>query len=67
MEAPPTGFVRVHRSHAVNVDRVRSLRSRAGSRYEVELDGGVNAPVSRFQVRMVREMLKSASPALGKS
>lgn len=67
MESPPAGFLRVHRSHAVNVDRVRSLRSRAGSRYQVELDGGVTAPVSRFQVKSLRDLLQSAPPAPSKS
>ena len=67
MESPPAGFLRIHRSHAVNVDRVRSLHSRAGSCYQVELDGGVTAPVSRFQVKLIRDLLQSASPTPRKS
>lgn len=45
----PYGFVRVHRSHAVNVRRVRDIRPVAGGGWEVRMDPPVNRvlPVSR--------------------
>ena len=43
------GFVRIHRSHAVNVRRVREIRPVDGGGWEVRLDPPVNRvlPVSR--------------------
>jgi len=45
----PHGFVRIHRSHAVNVRRVREIRPVDGGGWEVRLDPPVNRvlPVSR--------------------
>ncbi len=42
------GFVRIHRSHAVNLARIRSIRPRHGEGWEVKLDPPVNRvlPVS---------------------
>ncbi len=47
----PHGFVRIHRGHAVNVRRVRTLRPADDGGWEVRLDPPVNRvlPVSRRQ------------------
>ena len=38
----PHGFVRIHRSYAVNLARIRSIRPRSGEGWEVKLDPPVN-------------------------
>jgi hypothetical protein len=43
----PTGFVRTHRSWAVNLIHVRGLRPAGSGDFQVELDDGTIAPVSR--------------------
>jgi len=46
------GFVRIHRSYAVNVARIRRVRPREGEGWEVKLDPPVNRvlPVSGARV-----------------
>jgi DNA-binding LytR/AlgR family response regulator len=57
----PNGFVRIHRSYVVNLDRVREIRLRAGDTndWEVKLDPPVNAvlPVSRTYYGRLRKVL----------
>ncbi|WP_323762304.1 LytTR family DNA-binding domain-containing protein [Maricaulis sp.] len=53
----PDGFVRNHRSHAVNLDHVEALTSAVGSRYQLVLTGGHQVPVSRREVARLREHL----------
>ncbi|NNE04995.1 MAG: LytTR family transcriptional regulator [Xanthomonadales bacterium] len=60
MENPPVNFVRVHRSFAVNLDKVRSLKSHEGSRYSAALENGREIPVSRYQVARLRERLSAS-------
>ncbi|MBT8063048.1 MAG: LytTR family transcriptional regulator, partial [Xanthomonadales bacterium] len=60
MENPPVNFVRVHRSFAVNLDKVRSLKSHEGSRYSAALENGREIPVSRYQVARLRELLSAS-------
>ena len=46
----PYGFVRVHKNHAVNLDRIREIRRRKkGADWELKLDPPVNRilPISR--------------------
>ena len=43
----PVGFLRVHRSAMVNVDRVRELRRPARGEWMLELVDGTELPVSR--------------------
>jgi hypothetical protein len=57
MEHIPDGFIRVHRSFAVNTKYIVALRSQEGSRYQVELEGGEKVPVSRYQVKELRAQL----------
>ncbi|MEO0424543.1 MAG: LytTR family DNA-binding domain-containing protein [Pseudomonadota bacterium] len=59
IEQAPAHLLRVHRSHAVNLDRARRLRSRKGSRYALELDDGTELPVGRSFVSAVRHSLTS--------
>ncbi|MBI1232917.1 MAG: hypothetical protein GC208_00245 [Alphaproteobacteria bacterium] len=53
----PDRFMRVHRSWAVDLDRVAALRTRAGSRYHLELHDGGEIPVGRARVDAVRQRL----------
>ncbi len=51
------GFVRIHRSHMVNPDRVVSAASRGGRVKEVSLSNGVNLPVSeRYSANVVSRL-----------
>jgi DNA-binding LytR/AlgR family response regulator len=55
------GFVRVHRSHVVNLDRIREIRLRRGdpNDWEIKLDPPVNLvlPVGREYVAALRKLL----------
>lgn len=53
----PRSFVRVHRSHIVNLDRVRALTPYDGSRYQVTLESGATLVSSRQRSRALRELL----------
>lgn len=55
-ELAPSGFVRVHRSALVNLDRVRALHT-DGSGAELELDDGSRVPVSRRSLSTVERAL----------
>lgn len=60
-------FVRIHRSHLVNLDRVSGLRTRGGRRW-VSLEGlAGELPVSRRRLPLVRALLevedRAAEPA----
>jgi DNA-binding LytR/AlgR family response regulator len=52
----PASFLRVHRSHIVNLDHVRGLRRMSG-RHVVELANGEEIPVSRARSREVTAKL----------
>jgi DNA-binding LytR/AlgR family response regulator len=58
----PHGFVRVHKSYLVNLDRVREVRLRKGddNDWELKLDPPVNSvlPVGREHVAGLRRMLR---------
>jgi DNA-binding LytR/AlgR family response regulator len=43
----PSGFLRTHRSWVVNPARVRALEPAGSGDYQLSLDGGETAPVSR--------------------
>ena len=58
MDNPPLGFIRVHRSYAVNKSRIKALRAAEGSKYWIELDGADDIPVSRYRVAEIREAMK---------
>src|SRR3546814_9256059 len=50
-------FMRIHRSHLVNLQEVHSLAAYTGSRYRLELKGGGELPVGRKWIKSVRRML----------
>jgi two-component system response regulator LytT len=54
----PPSFVRVHRSHIVNLEHVRALK-RAGGRQAIELSTGVELPVSRSRASEVASRLRT--------
>ena len=53
----PDEFVRVHRSHIVNLRCASTLKSLPGSRYQLVLDDGGVVPVGRTRVAEVRERM----------
>ncbi|GJL97785.1 MAG: DNA-binding response regulator [Hyphobacterium sp.] len=53
----PDRFMRVHKSHIVNLDRISAFRSTPGSRYLIELEGGNSVPVSRLQAPVLRKII----------
>jgi two-component system, LytTR family, response regulator len=57
----PTQFVRIHRSHLVNLDSVASIAPYDGSRFQVTLRGGTSIVASRQRSRVLRQLLHGAS------
>ncbi|HXV75914.1 MAG TPA: LytTR family DNA-binding domain-containing protein [Candidatus Polarisedimenticolaceae bacterium] len=53
----PDGFVRVHRSHVVNLTFARRLDVRSGGRYRLVLDDGSAVPVGRTRYAALRERM----------
>jgi DNA-binding LytR/AlgR family response regulator len=56
--ALPDHFMRVHRSHILNTNAIRAIRSLPGSRYRAEMTNGRQWPVSRRQVGRLRDRLR---------
>lgn len=52
----PYVFVRVHRSHVVNMDHVASWKPYDGSRFQITLRSGTTLLASRQRSRMLREL-----------
>jgi hypothetical protein len=57
-------FVRTHRSWAINAAHVRELRAVGAGDYEVELGGGIKAPLSRRFPEALRRLREPAGGAL---
>lgn len=57
----PGGFLRIHRSHIVNLTFVRSLAAMAGSRYQLALTDGSRLPVGRKWIASVRRAFADAT------
>jgi hypothetical protein len=57
----PDGFVRVHRSSIVNIDRVRQLRPQPNREFEILLDDGTRAKASRTYAGALEALFTSAS------
>jgi len=53
----PPSFVRIHRSHIVNIHCVRSFSTLGGSRYRVQLRTNETLPVSRHRFKAIRDLL----------
>jgi len=56
LPSPP--FVRIHRSHIVNLDHVLRITTRADARLCVEMSNGQCIPVSRDRARQVRRLVR---------
>ena len=52
----PKKFVRVHRTHIVNLDQVRAFRRDARGNLEAELLDGARVPVSRTKAQEIRSL-----------
>lgn len=52
-----SGFHRLHRSFAVNLEHVSEVKSETGSKYTARLSTGTEIPVSRKEVKAFKEML----------
>ena len=52
----PDLFLRVHRAHIVNLDRVRAFRPLDGGRMEAEMASGDRIPVSRRRASAIRAL-----------
>lgn len=59
----PDRFIRIHRSYAVNLAAVDSLKAEEGSRYWLTLKNGARLPVGRSQVARLRSAIKAAVAA----
>ena len=57
----PQNFVRVHRSFAVNLESVVSVKSTEGSRYWAHMKNQEKIPVSRYRVAELRALMKTDS------
>ncbi|WP_346992932.1 LytTR family DNA-binding domain-containing protein [Alteromonas gracilis] len=57
LETAPPEFVRVHKSYAVNVNVVLTLKSSTGSKYWAVMKNGQRIPVSRYRVAELRGRL----------
>jgi DNA-binding LytR/AlgR family response regulator len=53
----PARFLRIHRSHLVDVERVRALRGQGGGGLALEMEGGQRLPVGRRYRNAVRARL----------
>jgi two-component system LytT family response regulator len=53
---PNPPFIRVHRSHIVNLDYVERMTGLDGSRFEVVMKNGAIVPVSRARSREIRRL-----------
>jgi two-component system response regulator LytT len=56
----PPGFVRVHRSHIINVAHVKALRMLPNRRRVLVLSGDTAIPVSRSRTKAATDLLKGA-------
>jgi two-component system LytT family response regulator len=57
-ELPNPPFLRVHRSHIVNLDYVEQIDTIDNSRLEVRMTDGAVVPVSRVRAQSIRSMLR---------
>ncbi|MCU0626247.1 MAG: LytTR family DNA-binding domain-containing protein [Gemmatimonadaceae bacterium] len=57
LEVLPPTFVRIHRSHAIPLDRIVRLTSAGGGQHTVLLDDGTELPVARARIAELRARL----------
>ena len=53
-------FVRIHRSHIINLAHVTALRGGDGGRVEVEMRSGTRLPASRTRIRELKQLIESS-------
>jgi len=53
----PNGFVRIHRSHVVNVAHIASILRRPAGGYRIATSGGATLPVGRTYHAAVRSLV----------
>ncbi len=53
----PATFIRSHRSYIVNMDKVSSLQSYPGSRYEMTLQNEQTLPISRQKIKRIKQLI----------
>lgn len=58
MKTNPVDFTRVHKSFAVNLNAVATLKSAEGSKYWLEMTNKEVIPVSRYRVTELRGLIK---------
>jgi len=58
----PACFVRVHRSHIVNLDHVVGWEPFDGSRFEIHMRDGTRITASRQRSRILRQVSRQADP-----
>jgi two-component system LytT family response regulator len=51
----PARYIRVHRSHVVNLDHVAQFTPMEGGRFELEMTDGTRLPVSRAYSKVIRQ------------
>ena len=56
----PDNFLRIHRSHIINLDYVTAIHTQEGSRYSVTLNQAHEIPVSRSKIKSLRDSFKTA-------
>jgi hypothetical protein len=57
LETGPSDFLRIHKSYAVNINAISTLKSSTGSKYWVTMKNGQRIPVSRYRVAELRSRL----------
>lgn len=53
----PENFVRIHKSHIVNIKNVQEICIEQGSKYSVRLIDGIQVPLSRTKVKDIRKLM----------
>jgi len=59
MQLLPENFIRVHRSYAVNMNKVQQLLIEAGSQYSIKLIHGQEIPVGRTKYQDVKQYMEA--------
>ncbi len=59
MQTKPQNFMRVHKSFAVNLSKVITLKSASGSKYWLVMENNETVPVSRYRVAEIRERIRT--------
>lgn len=55
----PSRFFRIHRSFAVNTEKIKQILNHGGGKYEAELNSGEKIPVNRNSYKKIVELLST--------